>query len=96
MKSYKLVFSKTFAAQIKKFHNSSRIVIFKYIKKHLENIEDPRSLGKALVGEYEGLWRYRIADYRLICIIKDDKLIVEAIFIGHRSTVYNKLNKLIK
>ncbi|MBQ1306697.1 MAG: type II toxin-antitoxin system RelE/ParE family toxin [Erysipelotrichaceae bacterium] len=33
-------------------------------------------------------WRYRIGDYRLICHIEDDKLIILALSVGHRREVY--------
>ncbi|MDY5053049.1 MAG: type II toxin-antitoxin system RelE/ParE family toxin, partial [Anaerovibrio sp.] len=31
---------------------------------------------------------YRIGDYRLICHIDDDELIILALNVGHRRTVY--------
>jgi mRNA interferase RelE/StbE len=34
------------------------------------------------------LWRYRIEDYRLICRLEDDRVIVLVLEIGHRSDVY--------
>lgn len=48
----------------------------------------PKSSGKALVGNFKGLWRYRVGDYRIICEIKNKELIVLVISIGHRSRVY--------
>ena len=55
----------------------------------LEETEDPRSKGKALVGNLAGLWRYRVGDYRIICDIHDNELIIIVIDIPHRSTVYH-------
>lgn len=51
----------------------------------------PRQRGKALTGPYGGLWRYRVGDYRIICDLKDEKLIILALTIKHRSTVYKDL-----
>ena len=34
------------------------------IESHL--IQAPKQLGKALVGQYKGLYRYRYGDYRII------------------------------
>ncbi|MDR0666831.1 MAG: type II toxin-antitoxin system RelE/ParE family toxin [Campylobacteraceae bacterium] len=65
--------------------------IQKKIKKftdELESLENPRSRGKSLVGNLNDLWRYRVGDYRLICDIQDDKLIILILKIGHRSEVY--------
>ncbi|WP_288567614.1 type II toxin-antitoxin system RelE/ParE family toxin [uncultured Treponema sp.] len=34
------------------------------------------------------LWRYRVADYRLICDIQDEKILVTVLRIGHRKEIY--------
>jgi mRNA interferase RelE/StbE len=49
---------------------------------------DPRVFGHGLQHELSGLWRYRVGDYRILCQIQDDKLIVLVVEIGHRSSVY--------
>lgn len=56
----------------------------------LELSDNPRQHGKALKGNYKGAWRYRVGDYRLICNIQDDKLIVLVLDVGHRSKIYKK------
>ena len=50
--------------------------------------DDPRASGKPLTANRKGQWRYRIGDYRLICAIEDDRLIIVALSVGHRSIVY--------
>lgn len=50
----------------------------------------PRSIGKPIKGALSGRWRYRAGDYRLICSIRDDVLVIEVIKIGHRSDVYKE------
>lgn len=50
---------------------------------------DPRARGKALSGELAGLWRYRIGDYRVICDIQDERLVVFVVASGHRSNIYD-------
>ncbi|MBQ6434970.1 MAG: type II toxin-antitoxin system RelE/ParE family toxin, partial [Synergistaceae bacterium] len=35
-----------------------------------------------------GQWRYRVGDYRIICEIKDNILVVLVLEIGHRSKIY--------
>lgn len=61
--------------------------IQKFILK-LQNLEDPRSTGKALTGSLSGLWRYRVGDYRLVCDIEDQKILITVLRVAHRSTVY--------
>ena len=36
--------------------------------------KDPCSLGKLLAGHLDGLWRYRVGDYRVICEIQHQRL----------------------
>ena len=59
--------------------------------REVENLEDSRSRGKALTGPLRGLWRYRMGDYRVVCDIRDDVLVVVALRAGHRREVYRKL-----
>ena len=61
--------------------------IIAYLKK-IEKLEDPRSRGKELTGPLAGLWRYRVADYRLICHINDADSIILVLNIGHRKNIY--------
>ena len=61
------------------------------IKKYMSEIailDNPRARGKGLTSNLSGLWRYRVGDYRILCRIRDDKLIITVIEIEHRSTVY--------
>ena len=50
--------------------------------------ENPRQWGKPLHGEKQGLWRYRVGHYRLICDIQDERVIVLVLEVGHRKDVY--------
>lgn len=63
------------------------------IKNYLDDIvqlENPRSRGKALVGNLVNLWRYRVGDYRIICDIQDEKILITILRIGHRKDVYDE------
>lgn len=63
-------------------------MIMNWITKNLVNCENPRVHGKSLTANLQGLWRYRIGDYRLICIIEDDRLVITALSVGHRRDIY--------
>lgn len=52
-------------------------------------MENPRVLGKPLSGNMDGLWRYRVGDYRILAKIEDDTFIVLVIHVGHRKNVYD-------
>ncbi len=51
---------------------------------------NPRRFGKSLKSLFLGLWCYRIGDYRAICRIEDEKLVVLVVRIAHRSKAYKK------
>ncbi|EHI50135.1 type II toxin-antitoxin system RelE family toxin [Aeromonas salmonicida] len=51
-------------------------------------LENPRDAGKALTGNLRTYWRYRVGDYRVVCDIRDNDLVIVAVIIGHRSEVY--------
>ena len=54
----------------------------------LPELPNPRARGEALKGPFAEFWRYRVGDYRLICRIQDDLLVVLVVKIAHRSEVY--------
>lgn len=53
----------------------------------------PRSRGKALTADRKGQWRYRIGDWRVNAEIRDSELVILAVKVGHRSTIYSNKRK---
>lgn len=74
--------------QLKKMDRFDATLITSWIGKNLEGIEDPRRLGKPLTANHSGEWRYRVGNYRILCIISDDVLTIEVFEIAHRSRAY--------
>ena len=63
--------------------------ILTFLHERVAKLDDPRSIGQALHGSRLGEFRkYRVGDYRLICKIEDDSLIVLALRIGHGKEIY--------
>ena len=80
----------SFSAQAKKDFNKFDRDVQARIKKYmLSVIDDPRIKGKALVSQYR-LWRYRVGNYRIICEINDQEMIILLVRIGHRKEIYKK------
>ena len=48
----------------------------------------PRTLARKLSGPYEGEIRYRVGDYRVICTIHENILLILVVEIAHRREVY--------
>ena len=83
---YKVVYSDYLEKDLSKFEKS-------IIKKILDRIDhylakDPKGLGKPLKGEFEGYWRYRWGDYRVIYKISEAEILIIILRIGHRKEIY--------
>jgi mRNA interferase RelE/StbE len=63
--------------------------IRKFLEEHLANLDNPRSIGKRLVGKEE-IWRYRLGNYRVLCEIQDLEITILVIYMGHRSKIYRQ------
>ena len=73
---------------LKKIDHTNAKRILDYIDNKIAMLDNPRSLGKPLKGELGEFWRYRIGDYRVICEIQDNRLVILAALIGHRKEIY--------
>lgn len=63
--------------------------ILEFLYERVASLDDPRSIGEALHGPQLGeFWKYRVGNYRLVCKIEDDRLIVLVLRVGHRREVY--------
>ena len=87
---YKVKTTSDFDKQFKKLDHSVQVMVSKWIKKHLINTDNPMAQGKPLTANLKDYWRYRIGNYRLLAEIRDKELVVVAVEIAHRSTVYDK------
>ena len=63
--------------------------ILEFLYERVARLDNPRSIGRALQGPKFGeLWKYRVGDWRIICKIEDQYLIVLVLRIRHRSMAY--------
>ncbi|MCI9178344.1 MAG: type II toxin-antitoxin system RelE/ParE family toxin [Clostridia bacterium] len=67
----------------------TRSLIYAWIDKNLQDCENPRAHGKALVENKAGQWRYRIGDYRVIAQIKEKEVVILILEVGHRKNIYH-------
>jgi len=67
---------------------SQRIV--KFLRERVEKLDHPRQLGEPLKGPLRDYWRYRIGDYRVVCLLEHDRLVVLVLRVGHRREVYKQ------
>lgn len=88
--SYHVEYTKAALRQLKKMDRFDARLIVDWIGRNIEGCEDPRVHGKALSANHAGEWRYRVGNYRVLCLILDDVLVVEVFSVGHRSEVYRR------
>ena len=74
--------------ELRKLDKQAQSDILRYLRERIATAEDPRRFGSPLSGNFVGLWRYRIRDYRLICNIEDNWLLVSVLRAAHRKDVY--------
>ena len=86
---YTVEFSQGALKDLKKLDRHTAALILGWVRKNLEGCENPRQFGKGLTANRSGQWRYRVGDYRLLAEIKDDKVVILVLNVGHRRDIYN-------
>ena len=86
--SWRIKYAQSVQKTVKKLQPQVRQRIRDYLEKRVALLDDPRQIGKPLKGHHSELWRYRVGDYRIICEIQDDTLLVLVVRIGHRKEIY--------
>jgi mRNA interferase RelE/StbE len=84
--NYQLKWDEEALEDLQKIGKAEAIRLIRKIETHL--VKDPQNLGKALVGNFSGLYRYRIGDYRVIYQIIKNELLVVVVRVGHRKDIY--------
>ena len=74
--------------ELRKLDSSVQKEILSYLRLRIMEANNPRVFGQSLSGNKAGLWRYRVGNYRVICKIEDDILVVFVIGVGHRKEIY--------
>lgn len=75
--------------QINKIPRNVRRRVEDYMDERVAPLDNPRMMGRLLVsGRWEGFWRYRVGNYRVICDIHDESRRVTIAMVGRRDEVY--------
>ncbi len=86
---YTVEFTDRALKDLKKLDRHTAALILGWVRKNLQNCENPRQHGKSLSANKSGQWRYRVGDYRLLAKIEDNKIKIIVLNVGHRREVYN-------
>jgi len=69
--TWKIEFDSDVEKDLRKLGATAQKRILTFLKKRIATTDDPREHGKALTGDFSGLWRYRVSDYRIISKIEE-------------------------
>jgi mRNA interferase RelE/StbE len=74
---------------LRKIDKPIQIRLVGFLRTRVSSLSNPRDIGEALSGQRLGnYWKYRVGDWRIICDIQDQKILVRVLRIGHRREVY--------
>ena len=86
---WRIEVSETAEKQLAKLDTTVAKRLRSFLRERLASLDDPRSIGQALRGSELGeFWKYRVGDWRLICQIKDAKILITVVRLGNRREVY--------
>ena len=83
-RAWRIEITRTAEKQITKLARRAQKSIQRFLRERLQTADNPRQWGKPLRGDKQDLGRYRIGDYRLICDIQDQRVVVLVLEVGHR------------
>jgi mRNA interferase RelE/StbE len=84
---YKVAYLDSVEEDLKKLDKATARKILNRIETYLA--QDPKELGKPLKGEFQGYWRYRWGDYRVIYKISEREILILVLRISNRKDVYS-------
>jgi mRNA interferase RelE/StbE len=87
--AWRIEFDPAAAKELRKLDPPVQQRLLGFLRLRVAPLEDPRTIGEALAGERLGtFWKYRVGDWRLICDIQDDRIVVRVLRLGHRREAY--------
>lgn len=86
--AWKIKWDQKAAKGFRKISRPDQIKIQKYLTTKISTLDNPKEFGNPLGGNLSGLWRYRVADYRIVCNFQEDVMTIFVLAVGHRSKVY--------
>ena len=73
--------------QLRKLDRPIQRRILDWLDDRIEACKKPRHFGEPLKGDLAGLWRYRVGDYRILCEIREQEVVVLVLSVGHRRQI---------
>jgi mRNA interferase RelE/StbE len=74
--------------EFKRLGRKTQEIIKRYLKERIAPDDDPKRFGAPLSHDLAEFWKYRIGDYRVICRIEEEKLVIFIVRVRHRKHAY--------
>ena len=86
---YSVEFDPDAMRDLKKLDRPNQQRLVGFLKDRVATLDDPRSIGEALSGAKLGqYWKYRVGDWRIVCDIQDQRIVVRVLRVGNRKEIY--------
>jgi mRNA interferase RelE/StbE len=86
--SYTVEWSDRAEKQLAKLDRQIARSLVRFMNERVHKSQSPRHIGKQLRDSV--FWRYRVGDYRILCLIEDRRLVVLVVELGHRREIYRR------
>lgn len=74
---------------LRKLDQPIQLKLIGFLRNRIAPLANPRDLGEALSGQRLGsYWKYRVGDWRIVCDILDQRIVVRVLRVGNRREVY--------
>lgn len=84
--TYAVEWSRRAEKQLDKLDPPIARALVRFMHERVHGSANPRAVGRQLRGSE--FWRYRVGDYRILCLIEEARLVVLVVELGHRRDVY--------
>ena len=74
---------------LKKLDRPVQLRLLGFLRQRVAALDNPRSIGEPLPGAQLGnYWKYRVGDWRIVCNIDDQRIVVRVLRFGDRRELY--------
>ena len=86
--SYAVEWSDRAEKQLAKLDRQIARSLVRFMNERVHQSQNPRHIGKQLKDS--AFWRYRVGDYRILCLIEDRRLVVLVVEVGYPREIYRR------
>jgi mRNA interferase RelE/StbE len=74
---------------LRKLDKPIQLRLVGFLRTRISPLDNPRDIGEALSGQRLGsYWKYRVGDWRIICDIQYQRIVIRILRIGNRREIY--------